>query len=471
MAERTTVSGSQDDSPKYEGERHAEPAGGSGTEAAHLKRSLRVPSLTLFGLAYMIPLTVFTTYGIVTAQTEGHLPSAYIVTLAAMLFTAYGYANMVRAYPRAGSAYTYTRHSFGSHLGFMAGWSLMLDYILLPMVNYMVIGIYMTAQFPSTPAWLWVLIALVTVTGLNILGINLVARMNLVLIAFQLVFVALFIVLALRQVFAEGSQPGLLEPFFSPDMSLGNLVAGSAILCFSFLGFDAVSTLSEEAKDPQRSIPRAILMCTLFGGVLFIIISYVGHLVMPDWQAFSDLDSASLDVIAKAGGTLLTAFFTAAYISGCFASAMTSQASVSRILFAMGRDRVLPNKVFGRLHPRFMTPHLATIVVGVISLSALALSLDFVSSIISFGALIAFTVVNLAVIKHYIIDRKSRGSSAVIRYGVVPAIGALLCLWLWTSMSGLTFLVGLIWVGLGVIYLAGLTRGFARRPPELDFAE
>lgn len=193
--------------------------------------------------------------------------------------------------------------------------------------------------------------------------------------------------------------------------------------------------------------------------------------MFPDWQSFGDPDSAALDVMKVAGGAFLSSFFTAAYVAGCIASAMASQVSVSRILYAMGRDGVLPTRVFGALHARFRTPYLSTLIVGVISLLAIPISLDIASSMISFGALIAFTMVNLAVIKHYMIDKRRRGTSAVVKYVILPAIGVLLCLWLWTSLAGITFVVGISWVVLGFIYLLGLTRLFRRRPPELDFSE
>src|ERR671914_542070 len=155
-----------------------------------LHRVLGMPELILFGLAYMVPLTVFTTYGVVTDLTAGHLPGAYVLTLAAMLFTAYSYGRMVVAHPYAGSAYTYTQKAFGGHVGFATGWALMLDYIFLPMINYLVIGIFINAAWPAVPNWVWVVLAIVLVTGLNVVGIKLVARMNLVLVGFQVVFIA-----------------------------------------------------------------------------------------------------------------------------------------------------------------------------------------------------------------------------------------------------------------------------------------
>lgn len=438
--------------------------------ATRLNRVLGMPSLVLFGLAYMVPLTVFTTYGVVTELTAGHLPGAYVVTLAAMLFTAYSYGRMVKVHPYAGSAYTYTQRAFGPHVGFMTGWALMLDYVFLPMINYLVIGIYLNAAFPAVPMWIWIIGAIVLVTTLNVLGITLVTRMNFILVAFQLIFIAVFLVATVRA--ATGNDlPTLTDPFFGPGAEVGTILTGAAILCLSFLGFDAVSTLSEETRDPRRRIPRAIMLVTVVGGLTFIIVSYAGHLAFPQWQEFTDVDSAALDVMEFVGGTFLSAFFTAAYIAGCFASAMASQASVSRILYAMGRDGTLPKRFFGRLNPRFRTPVVATLVVGVLSCVALVISLELAAAMISFGALVAFSFVNLSVIKHYVVDEGKRSGTDLLTYGLVPAIGVLLTLWLWTSLSGTTFVVGLSWVAVGFIYLLGLTRMFTRRPPELRLSE
>jgi amino acid transporter len=438
--------------------------------AAHLQRVLGLPALVLFGLAYMVPLTVFTTYGVVTDSTAGHLPGAYVLTLVAMLFTAYSYGRMVAVHPYAGSAYTYTQKSFGGHAGFLVGWALLLDYIFLPMINYLVIGIYLNAQFPSIAQPVWIVAAILLVTGLNVLGIRLVTRMNLMLVAFQLIFLAVFVIAAVRSISA-GGVPSLTAPFFGDNPQYGALFAGAAILCLSFLGFDAISTLSEETRNPRRTIPLAIMLTTVIGGATFIAVSYIAHLAFPDYGAFTDVDSASLDVMKHVGGSLLASFFTAAYIAGCFASAMASQASVSRILYAMGRDGVLPRRVFGRLSIRFHTPVLATLVVGAVSFVALFISLELAAAMISFGALAAFSFVNLSVIKHYVVDSGRRSGADIVRYAVVPGIGVALTAWLWTSLSSTTFVVGGIWVGIGLVYLLFLTRGLTRRPPQLALDE
>ncbi|MGW6172162.1 APC family permease [Arthrobacter sp. NPDC055138] len=435
-----------------------------------LKKVLRLPSAVLFGLAYMIPLTVFTTYGIVNQLTEGHIVSSYLVTLVAMLFTAASYAKMVRAFPQAGSAYTYTRRTLGGDIGFLSGWTLLLDYLLMPMITYLVIGIYMSASFPSIPQSAWIVLSLVLVTVLNILGIKFVSKTSSILLGVQAVFLVVFAVMALRA--ASGNpMPSIADMMFGQGPGTAVIFAGSAILCLSFLGFDAVSALAEETVDARRVIPKAIILVTLAGGLLFVVISLIANLAFPDWTAYSSVDSAALDVMAVSGGSFLEAFFTAAYIAGCFGAVLASQTTVSRILYSMGRDGVLPRRVFGYLHPRFRTPVYATLVVGAIGLVALFIDLTLASSLISFGALAAFTMVNIAVIKHYFIDERRRSGADAVRYLAAPLVGVGLCAWLWTSLSGTAFMVGLSWMIIGAVYLAVITRGFRKAPPELELAD
>jgi amino acid transporter len=437
-----------------------------------LRRVLGTPSLVLFGLVYMVPLTVFTTYGIVTQITGGRVPLAYLVTLAAMVFTARSYGLMSRAFPFAGSAYTYTQRSFGPGTGFLAGWALMLDYLFLPMINYLVLGIYMNAAFPAMPPWIFILTSIALVTVLNVIGIVSVARANLLIIAVQAIFIVVFVVMAVGFIagapavdplapFAGNAEPGGFPP----------LLAGAAVLCLSFLGFDSVSTLAEETRDPKKSVPRAIMWVTLLAGVIFVGLSFLSDLVLPS-HAFSNVDSAALDVMAAAGGQFLAALFTAAYVAGCIGSALASQASVSRILYAMGRDGVLPRGFFGRINKRFGTPTLAILTVSVVSLLALVIDLGLLAEMISFGALIAFSAVNVSVIKHYFLREKLRaGAANLLNHLILPAIGFVLTLWLWTSLSPRALIVGLIWLAVGFVYLLWITRGFSRPTPMLDLKE
>lgn len=434
----------------------------------HLLRVLGTPSLVLFGLVYMVPLTVFTTYGLVTQMTGGRVPVAYLVTLVAMVFTARSYARMAAAYPVAGSAYTYTQKSFGAPIGFLAGWSLLLDYLFLPMLNYLVIGIYMGAALPGVPTWVWIVVAIAMVTILNIVGIVSVSWANVVIIALQFTFIAVFLVMSIVSISGSGSV-NLMAPLAGDGSvdGISPVFTGAALLCLSFLGFDAVSTLSEEAKDAKRTVPKAIMIATVLSGLIYFVLSYVSQLVFPA-NTFEDVDSGSLDVMLAAGGQFLNVFFTAAYVAGCIGSALTSQASVSRILFAMGRDGILPRNVFGYVSRRFATPVFAILVVSVISLLALWIDLTVLIALVSFGALVAFSAVNLSVIKHYFFDRNERN---VVNNFVLPLIGFGLTVWLWTSLPGLALKVGLIWLAVGFVWLLAVTRGFQRPTPVLDMEE
>lgn len=433
----------------------------------HFKRVLGLPALVFFGLAYMVPLTVWTTYGVVTTSTEGHLPAAYLATTIAMLLTAWSYGRMVIAQPTAGSAYSYASRAFGRPIGFMVGWALLLDYVFLPMINYLVIGLYMNDYFPAIDDAFWIVLAVVLVTALNILGIKLLANMNFLFIAVQGVFIVVFAAMAIVHIAGNDVEvSSWTSPVFGGDSSL--IFAGAAVLALSFLGFDAVSTLSEETRDPKRVIPKAILLCALAGGAVYIFQSYLAHLAFPDWRSLvGQEDVASADVMKEIGKDFLNSFFTAAYVAGAFACAMASQASVSRILFAMGRDGSLPRPVFARLHPTYRTPVVANLIVGAFGLTALFISLETVSSMISFGALAAFSFVNLAVIKTYVIDRGERGGAALVKYALIPFLGFCFTIYLWTKLSGTTFEIGLPWLAVGFVYLLILTRMFSKAPPAM----
>lgn len=434
-----------------------------------MNRVLGLTGLTVFGIAYMVPLTVFSTLGPVAEITGNGVPGAYVITLVCMLFTALSYGKMTRRFPVAGSAYTYSQQTFGGHAGFLTGWALMLDYLLLPMINYLLLGLYLGAYLPAVPSAVWVLAAIVLVTVLNVLGIKSVSTFNGIVVVVQVVFAVAFVILSLGSLPAGGAPDPSVA--FSGMNGAGALFTGAAILCLSFLGFDAVSTLSEEARHPRRDVPRAIMAVTFIGGLTFIALSFVSYLVVPDWQSFENVDTASAEVVQAAGGAWLSNFFAACLVAGATGSALASQASVSRILYTMGRDGVLPRPVFGVLTRRFNSPARATLVVSVVSLTALVLPLDLVISIISFGALAAFSMVNLSVVKGYAIDDGRRRGRDLVSFVVLPLIGFALTLWLWTSLPGSALVVGGVWLLAGIAYLAALTRGFRQKPPVLDLKE
>ncbi len=432
-----------------------------------LPRILTLPNLVLFGLAYMVPLTLFSTYGIVTQITEGRLPAAYIITLIVMLFTTFSYGVMARNYPYSGSLYTYVQQTLSHHLGFFAGWILLLDYLFLPIINYLLIGIYLHAQFPTISMGIWILLAVGGITIINIVGVRVMVEMNKFLVVAQLLFLLLFTLLTVRTLLVSGAPLLSLTPFYQEGIPLSGLFAGAAILCLSFLGFDAITTLAEESQDPTRIMPKAIFLVTLIGGSLFIGVAYLGHLIYPDYTTFKAPESVGLEIAYLLGGSLFQALFLTAYILGSLASAMVSHTAASRLLYVMGRDGVLPRGIFGTLSPRFKTPLFSILVVSLCALSALFFTLEMLSSFISFGALTAFTLIHLAVIRHSYRAGAIRGVKGVLAYLICPLIGISLSLWLWSHLSDHALFLGLGWISLGGVYLYYLTEGFRQPPPIL----
>jgi amino acid transporter len=211
--------------------------------------------------------------------------------------------------------------------------------------------------------------------------------------------------------------------------------------------------------------------------LLFVVLAYVANLVLPQPtclpaqdSACAFADNASVDVMARAGGRFLSAFFVAAYCAGAFGSAFTSQASVSRILYTMGRVGMLPH-VFGGLSARYGTPVLAILVVSAMSLLAIWIDLGTMASMISFGALVAFSAVNLSVIKHHLVDQRLRTGRALLLFGLLPACGCALTAWLWTSLQVQSMVVGLSWLAAGAAYLLIITRGLRRTPPAMELGD
>ncbi|MFD0693524.1 APC family permease [Paenibacillus sp. GCM10027628] len=436
-----------------------------------LRRTLTLFPVVIFGLAYMAPMTVFGTYGVAALTSHGMLPAAYIIALVAMLFTAFSYGPMVRAYPVAGSAYTYTQKSISPHVGFLVGWAILMDYLFLPMINILLNAIYLSAAFPAIPMWVWIVAWVFILTLVNILGIKVTTSLNVILIAFQVLVLVLFVIFSIKGI-AGGMGTGTFFsslPFYNPEVSFSYVLAGAAILCLSFLGFDSVTMLSEETLDAKKTIPKAVVLTALIGGLLCIFVSYVSHMVFPDYNSFANPDSASLEIAERIGGTLFSSVFLAGLITTGVASGLSSHASVSRLLFAMGRDGVLPQKIFGYIHPKYKTPVYNVILIGLFSLSALFLDLVTAASFINFGALVAFTFVNLSVIFCYYIKQRRRSAKETVCYLIFPVIGALFNIWLWTNLDKHAMILGIVWAACGFVYLLYLTKMFGKRPPEIHF--
>lgn len=446
----------------------------SAVEKPRLRKSLKLWQVVMMGLAYLTPMTVFDTFGIVSGISNGHVPASYLLALAGVLFTAISYGKLVRQFPEAGSAYTYAQKSIGPHVGFMVGWSSLLDYLFLPMINVLLAKIYLSAMFPEVPQWIWVVGFVTILTLANLKSVSLVANFNTLFVLVQVSIIVVFVVLVVHGLH-NGEGVGTvwsLQPFISQNAHLIPIITGATIVCFSFLGFDAVTTLSEETPNAARVIPKAIFLTALYGGLIFIIASFFMQLFFPDISRFKDPDAALPEIALYVGGKLFQSIFLCTTFVNTLASGLASHASVSRLLYVMGRDNVFPERVFGYIHPKWRTPALNVVMVGVVALSALFFDLVTATALINFGALVAFTFVNLSVFNHFW-RRKGYNKTWKDRfhYLLLPLIGAATVGVLWINLETTSLTLGLVWAAVGILYLTYLTRRFRKPPPQYQAAK
>lgn len=438
---------------------------------SQLNRTLTMSSVVMFGLAYMTPIIVLGTFGLLADATHGVAAGAYVLALVAMIFTAHSYGVLAKEFPVAGSAYTYARKCIGPKIGFLVGWAVLLDYLFLPMVIWLFGAVYLGRAFPDISMSVWILAFIGVTTIINIVGIRLANTVNNLMMIMQFLVLLAFVGLAIRYSLGDATKPFFdLAPLYQRDVDMSLVIAGAAIACYSFLGFDAVTTLTEETVDPQRVIPRAIMLVALLGGIIFIVTAYFVQLAHPGYT-FEATDSAAFEIAKNIGGDIFVSLFVIGLIIGQFASGLSAQASASRLLFAMGRDGVLPKGIFGQLNSTFLTPVASILVCGIVALAALFMDVTTSVSFINFGAFLAFTSVNMSVIPRFYIKKTNPTVLEFIQYLIVPVLGMLANIWLMSSLDQKALTLGGIWLAIGVVYLAFLTVGFTRNPPEYSDVE
>ncbi|GHF96124.1 APC family permease [Streptomyces thermodiastaticus] len=434
-----------------------------------LTARLGLVSLVVFGLSYMAPAIVVSTFGVIASTSSGVAPTAYLVATVAMTLTALSYGKLARDHPVSGSVYTYARRLLGPRTGFLAGWALLLDYLFLPMVAWLIQALYLHVQFPAVPAWGWLVVVIALTTVVNALGLVIADRVNKVLLGLTALGL---LALAVVCVVAIGGRPASdgAHALWHPGVSPGAVTAAAAVAAYSFLGFDAISTLSEEVRDARRNVPRGIVLTVLIGGGVFFVISLLLQWVHPG-ASFRDESTAGFEVAALAGGRHFADVTNAIGLIGGLASCVAIQASTSRLMYVMGRDGVLPRRVCGRLNARLGTPVLNLLVIAVVGLLGTCLSLDTATSFINFGAFLAFTVVNICVIAAWLRHRRAGARRSVLAHVIVPALGAVADVYLLTKLNHLALLLGGAWLVVGVVHLCVLTGGLRREPPELHLTE
>jgi amino acid transporter len=436
-----------------------------------LHRSLTFADLLVYGLVFMVPIAPFGIFGGVFQGSGGMVALAYAIGMVAMMFTALSYAQMSRAFPMAGSVYTYAGRGIAAPVGFLCGWMILLDYVLVPGLLYLIAGVAMHSLLTAVPVWLWLVGFVVLNTAVNYAGIEMTAKVNKVMLVGELVVLAVFIVIGVIAL-AHGKGRGFdLTPIYNPDTFSVSLVFGAvSIAVLSFLGFDGISMLAEENKDSARAIGRSMVAALLLAGLLFIVQTWVASLLVPaPDRLISNGDpegTAFYDAARVASGAWLaklTALATA--IAWGFANSLVAQAATSRLLYAMARDRQLPS-FLAVVHPKKGVPVNATLLVAAVSLglglymAARDDGITLLSTLVNFGALTAFLVLHVSVVVHYVVRN---GSRDWWRHLAVPVLGFAVLAVVVVNADVAAQQLGFVWLAIGVVLLVFLVAT-GRRP-------
>lgn len=432
-----------------------------------LKRALTLKDLIIFGLLSVFPMAPIQVYGSVTSQTMGMAPLVYIVGVAAMIFTAISYDSLAREFPLTGASYMYVSKAISPHVGFLAGWLITIDYILVPSLLVSFGGIWMASLVPGLPAYFWIVVFVVIITFINGRGIRITANADMIMLVLELVCIALFVIVAIKFVLIDGNGVGhlSLDPIYREgSLNMKFVAQATTIAIFGYLGFDGITALSEEVENPRRNIGRAIIATLCLIGTCFILQSYFASLAHPQFDDL-DPDLAFFQIVREAGGDVLYYVYIIVGIIACgIANALVVQTSISRILYSMSRDRVLPgSKILGKIHPKYQTPLNATIFVGIITLIVAALSVDLLLQLVSFGALTTFLIVNVAVVVYFCLKKKKRGA-ALFRYLVMPVIGFAIIMFVWLQFDKAAFILGSVWIVIGIVIGFVKSKGYKEVP-------
>lgn len=433
---------------------------GPASDTTHLRRTLGYRDLLLYGLAYVTPCAPFQVLGFVWLKSNGLIALAYILGGVCMYFTAKSYAVMTEAVPNAGSVYGFARYAIGPFAGFVAGWMILLDYLLIPGYMYDVIAVALETLVPQVDRAVWIVLVCALTLAVNWFGLKITTRVNMFAVYSQLAFIAVILVFSVRALHAgKGTGALTLRPLFSPELfNMHALFAGTSICIMSYLGFDAVSTLAEEVKgNDRRLIGRAIIGVLIISAALFAVVAWVlGNLL--SGMTIKDAAAASFELAEWSIGpwaSISLAWATATIIG--FTNVLPMQVGVARILFAMGRDRQLP-QAMARVHPRYGTPYIGMLVSSAITLTMgliLRYHVDEAASLVNFGALSGFLMLHASVLAKFGVRARSR---QLFSHVAVPLLGTAVVLAVMTGMSTLATTLGLAWLGAGLLYGAVLHR-------------
>jgi len=426
---------------------------------ARLRRALGLWDLVLYGIIVIQPTAPMPVYGVMTQRAHGHAVTTILIAMVAMLFTAISYGRMARAYPSAGSAFTYVGCEIHPALGYVTGWGMAMDYMINPVLCTILCSKYAMNFLPGIPYFLWAIGFAALLTGLNLFAIRTSARINAALAASMGVVIVIFLAAAVRYVAAvpHDGVAFFTRPFYDPQtFSLRAVLGGTSLAVLTYIGFDGISTLSEEAENPKRNILLATVLVCLVTGVVASIEVYAAQLVWPGFN-FPDVDTAYVHVAGRAAGAWLFALVNVTLLVATVGSGMASQLGAARLLYGMGRGNAIPKSFFGTIEPKRRIPRNNVLFLGAVALGgAYVLSFERAAELLNFGALLAFMGVNAAAFtRFYLREDRKRWTNLV-----TPVLGFLVCFLLWLSLSWPAKVAGVIWMVVGIVYGAIRTGGF-----------
>jgi len=440
-----------------------------------LKRVLTLWDLILYGIVLIMPIAPVPLFGVAQKLSDGHAVTTILLAMLAMMLTAFSYGRMAAVYPSAGSAYTYVGYGLNPHLGFLAGWAMFLDYLLIPLLCTVYGALTVQRLVPEVPYAVLAAAFAGTMTLINLRGIRTTARTNFVLATIMSAVILVFIVMALRLLFQHQGWHGVFstQPFYNPGtFRVSSIRAGTSLAALTYIGFDGITTLAEDAVNPRRNVLLATVGVCLFTGLFGGLQIYLAQRVWPDYHTFPNLETAFMDVTRVVGGKVLFQALAGVLILANLGSGLSGQAGVSRLLFGMGRDNVIPRRLFAYLDPKRNAPSFNIGIVGLFAfVGAILLNYERAAELINFGALLAFMGVNAAALREFYLMPSSRPSRRFFADALAPVVGFVFCFAIWVSLPTPAKIIGGCWFVVGTAYDAVKTRGFKEHPARIDFRE
>lgn len=433
-----------------------------------LKRILSYKDLVIYGLVFMVVIAPMSIFGFVSKSSHGMAPLVYVVGVICIIFTALSYRKMSRRFHMAGSIYTYVNKATNPHIGFLAGWLILLDYLFAPALLYALTASWCAEILTMVPTWVWVTVFVGINTVINIRGIEKTAKADIFIFTISCIALIIFLYVGINYIINGGGTGSFtITPFYQKDVIDPSFIGTAVtIAALSFLGFDGISTLAEEAKKPEKDVGNAIITALLIIGGLFIVQCYVAALIQPDYTKMDD-NTAFFDAAYLAGGEYLKILLLIVNIIAVgIANTLAAQAAASRVVFGMARDKFLPGPL-SKIHPIYRTPYMSIIAIAVLSLIlGVSLSVDFLAKLINFGALTSFIILNISVFWLFFIrDKQRTGFKNLLTNLILPLLGTLILCYVWINFDRDTFKIGFIWLAIGIVF--GIIKSnFYKKTPE-----